>query len=364
LKKFKIAVYAISKNEEQFVDRWVDSMQEADEIYVSDTGSTDNTVKKLKDRGVIVNKINIKPWRFDKARNASLNFINKNVDICVCTDLDEILQPGWRKKVEKAWKNNQITRLKYMYTWSFNPDGTPGRHFVYSKIHKRNDYKWTHPVHEILEYTGKDQEEYAFDETIQLDHYPDPTKSRGQYLDLLIMAAKEDPNDDRNMHYLGREYMFYKKWDECIETLNKHLEMPKSTWNDERAASMRYISRAYLNKNNYSEATKWLYRAIIEASHLREPYIEMAQLAYLSKDWAKVYHMVEEALKIKEKSLTYLNEPYSWDHTIYDLGALACYYLGMYSKSYDFALEALKFSDDERLVKNLEIIEKKFKSLK
>ena len=45
----KICVYAICKNEEKFVERWVNSMKEADNIYVLDTGSTDNTVKKLKD---------------------------------------------------------------------------------------------------------------------------------------------------------------------------------------------------------------------------------------------------------------------------------------------------------------------------
>ena len=48
----KVCVYAICKNEELFVDRWVDSMQEADEIYVLDTGSTDQTVEKLRKRGV------------------------------------------------------------------------------------------------------------------------------------------------------------------------------------------------------------------------------------------------------------------------------------------------------------------------
>ena len=30
--KYKVYVYAISKNEEKFVDRWVNSMQEADGI--------------------------------------------------------------------------------------------------------------------------------------------------------------------------------------------------------------------------------------------------------------------------------------------------------------------------------------------
>ena len=34
MSKYKIIVYAISKNEEKFVDRWAKSMAEADGIYV------------------------------------------------------------------------------------------------------------------------------------------------------------------------------------------------------------------------------------------------------------------------------------------------------------------------------------------
>ena len=98
----KICVYAISKNEEKYVSRWVKSMKEADEIYVLDTGSTDNTVNKLQELGVNVTQKIITPWRFDIARNESLNLVPKNTDICVCTDLDEVFEPGWRKKLEQA----------------------------------------------------------------------------------------------------------------------------------------------------------------------------------------------------------------------------------------------------------------------
>ena len=65
----KIVVYAISKNEAKFVDRWYNSMKEADEIYVLDTGSTDETVSKLNKLGVIIKTEIINPWRFDVARN-------------------------------------------------------------------------------------------------------------------------------------------------------------------------------------------------------------------------------------------------------------------------------------------------------
>ena len=48
MSKYKISVYAITKNEEKNVDKWIDSMKEADEIVVLDTGSSDATVERLK----------------------------------------------------------------------------------------------------------------------------------------------------------------------------------------------------------------------------------------------------------------------------------------------------------------------------
>jgi glycosyltransferase involved in cell wall biosynthesis len=354
--KLKVAVYAITKNEEKFVDRWLDSMAEGDLVVVTDTGSTDETVEKLRSRGATVHQILLDPWRFDVARNISLQFVPKDVDVCVCTDLDEVLEPGWRAKLEAVWTPG-MTRMKYKYTWNFLPDGSRGRTFWYEKIHRREGFRWTHPVHEILSYYGDDPDVYGWEQEIQLNHHPDPTKSRGQYLPLLELSVKENPEDDRNMHYLGREYMYYGKWDNCIETLMKHLELPRSQWKDERCASMRYIARAYKAKNELTEARSWLYRAIAEAPYLREPYAEMAQLAYASRDWPTLYHMVEEALRIQERSMTYMTETFAWDFSLYDFGALSCYELGMFEKALSYAKTAVEMApDDKRLARNLELI--------
>lgn len=247
-----------------------------------------------------------------------------------------------------------------MYTWSFNPDGSRGVTFWYEKIHRRHGFRWTHPVHEILQYYGPDPDIYAWEPTIQLNHYPDLAKSRSNYLPLLELSVAEDPDDDRNMHYLGREYMYYGMWDKCIETLKKHLQMPKAQWKDERCASMRFIAAAYREKGKYEETARWLYRAIAEAPYLREPYVELAQFAYLEQDWPTVYLMAEEALRISEKPASYINEAYAWDATIYDLGAVSCYNLGLLNKSYEWAKMAAEMSpDDERLHKNVKIIQSK-----
>jgi glycosyltransferase involved in cell wall biosynthesis len=137
----KIAVYAISKNEEQFVKRFCESAKEADIVLIADTGSTDNTVQLAKECGAQVYTIGINPWRFDKARDTALALIPMDVDVCVSLDLDEELQPGWREEIERVWKED-TTRLRYKFDWG------AGIAFFYEKIHHRKGYHWHHPCHE------------------------------------------------------------------------------------------------------------------------------------------------------------------------------------------------------------------------
>jgi len=98
--------------------------------------------------------------------------------------------------------------------------------------------------------------------------------------ELAKLRKPEEPEDDRNTHYLGREYMYRGRWDDCIRTLKRHLTMPSATWRDERAASMRYIAKSYLNKGERAQARDWYLRAIAEAPHLREPYMDLALALY------------------------------------------------------------------------------------
>lgn len=361
MNKYKVVVYAISKNEEKFVERWVDSMKEADEIFVLDTGSTDNTVLELKKRNVNVKVEKIEPWRFDVARNMSLAFVPNDTDICICTDLDEVLELGWRNKLEEIWKDD-TTRLRYNYNWSFDEYGKPAVNFYIEKIHTRNNYKWTHPVHEVLTYIGNDKEKFITTDEITVNHYPDPSKSRGSYLPLLELSVEEEPNDDRNMHYLGREYMFHGRWNECIDTLIRHLNLPSATWKDERAASMRFIARSYKYLKRYDEARMWLNKAINEAPYLRDAYVEMALLEYQLENYIDVEKYSLEALKITSHAKSYINEPFSWDHTVYDLLSLSTFYQGRMKESLEYINKALEISpNDERLLKNKKIIISLFK---
>ncbi len=366
MNKYKVCVYAICKNEASFVDKWIDSMQEADEIIVTDTGSTDNTVEKLKERGATVYVDVISPWRFDVARNVSLEHVPEDADICVCTDLDEIFNVGWRKQLEQAWAQSEekvkteVTRTgRYLYNWSLKKDGTPDVQFTYFKIHERQGFRWSYPIHECISYVGTLPLEQVFIDGMVLNHYPDPTKSRGSYLGLLEMAVAENPIDDRMTYYLGREYMYTAQWEKCIGTLKRHLMLPTARWNEERCASMRWIAFAYNKLGKKEEAYSYYYKAIAEAPYLRDPYVEFARAAYEKSDWVTVFFAAEEALKIKNKSTTYVNMGYSWDYTPNDLASLACYHLKMYERALLHVEKALELlPDDKRLLSNKTFIEK------
>ena len=160
MNKYKVCVYAIAKNEEKFVKRWYESIKEADEVYVLDTGSTDNTKELLEELGAHVKQIIFDPFRFDVARNESLSLVPDNTDICICCDLDEVFEPGWR-----------------------------------------NGYIWKHPVHEVLYPIKEFKEHKITTDEITVNHYPDNEKNRGSYLPLLELSIKEEPENDRNMHY-------------------------------------------------------------------------------------------------------------------------------------------------------------------
>ena len=71
-----------------------------------------------------------------------------DVDLCVCTDLDEVFETGWRKKLEESYDGS--TRVRYNYNWSLDEYNKPLVNFYIEKIHIRKGYKWTHPVHEVL----------------------------------------------------------------------------------------------------------------------------------------------------------------------------------------------------------------------
>ena len=341
----KVAIYTIAKNEANFVTRWADSCRDADYRLILDTGSTDGTQDVADNLGIVVYDAAVIPWRFDDARNTALSLLPADIDYCIALDMDEVLQPGWRDHLEMM-HDQQVTRPRYKYTWSWKENGEPDLQYGGDKIHARHGYRWKHPVHETLTPTIIEKQGWC---DLEIHHFPDHTKSRAQYADLLALAVREAPEDDRVGFYWARELFYAGRHEEAIVEFNRYLKLPTATWAPERAAAYRFLAKC-----DPSMRDTWLRCAIAEAPNRREAWVDLAQHYYDCQEWHGCYGAAVSALSIKNKPLEYLCESFAWGALPHDLAAIASHNLGINQEAARHGSDALVLDpENDRLKANL-----------
>ena len=369
----KICIYAICKNEKQFVEKWLESMSEADYIAVLDTGSTDGTYELLQDfakneyRGkLILDQKIITPWRFDKARNESLKLVPKDTTIYFCTDLDELLDSGWSQPLKENWVDGFHERCGYKYAWShLEDDITPRRIFYYDKIHSK-DWEWEYPVHETLHYIGSNQtikDSFYYNtlnlfDKIYLHHHADPYKSRSNYLPLLELRVQEAPNDCSGKIYLAHEYFYRGKYENSIATLynilNEHSNISTSL---EKANYYLFLGDNYKALEDFEESERMYLKAIDEDPTYREPYLNLAVILINKQSYTSAVKVLKDALNKTYRHYSWLERDTSWSYELYDLLSLASYYRGDKKDALAYAAKAAhECPNSDRLIDNVNII--------
>ena len=350
----KIAVYAIALNEADFAVRFMEACADADCVVVADTGSTDGTPDLLRQHGAIVHDVRITPWRFDDARNAALALVPDDVDVCVAMDLDEMLAPGWREVLERGWAPG-TTRARYTLVYSHQPDGSPGITFLNERIHARRGFRWRHACHEAL-YSDRTADQFVTLADLRVDHWPDMAKSRSSYLELLKVAAAEEPHSPRMAHYLAREYSFAGLHEEAISEYERYLGFTQNPFIPERVASFVKMATCAIALGR--DPVPFYFRALAEAHHAREPWLGLAEHYYREAAWPECYAAALRGLAVVAPSSGYPTDPHYWGALGDDLAALAAWNLGLRDAALRHAQRAAQLAPwDERLHANVRFME-------
>lgn len=342
----KIAAYGIALNEEKHAARWAETTKGADIRVVCDTGSTDRTVEILREHGVIVHEISVKPWRFDVARNAALSLVPGDIDICLSLDMDELVDDDFFDKVKEHWKpgaNKGWCEFDTGYVW------------LATRLHARHGIYWKYPIHEVF---GPSMDTDIVSCTIpsMMRHKPDNSKSRGQYLPMLIAASKEMGKDHRIFTYLCREYYFYKHWEMVVKTAETLLSF-STDWNVERAAACRWASEALRSLGRHDEALIWAKRSI-ELDRCGESYYEVINCHYAVGNWQGILD-VAPLVDACAQATHYLAVASIWKWQLHDMRALAYHYLGNNEEAIKYGQLALDGNPtDPRLLKNMDFYSK------
>lgn len=368
-----IWVYAICKNEAPRLEKWLRRMSEADGVCVLDTGSTDGSAEILRRAAAdpeyrlrvefaayehwrtleeydALRRMGAGPWRFDEARNRSLDMVPEEAELCLCVDIDEMMEPGWRRVLEDNWAPG-CSRGAYKYIWNHDETGAPGIVFEADKLHSRQGYRWVCPVHEVLQAEGPERRCEL--PGLVVEHFADEGKSRGEYLPLLRLAARERPEDGRTLLYLGRECWFHNLRDEAESRLRAYLERP-GQWRPERAYAMSILAEL----SQGAERLNWLYRGAFEAPEHRRCLYQLALDACRRQEWAELAALCEAMERISVRPGTYVEEPEAWGAGYHDLWALALWYTGDPGRARDEAAAALELRPgDERIRNNIALME-------
>ena len=347
----KIAVYTIALNEEKHVDRWFQSAKDADLLLIADTGSSDGTKQVAKTLGIKVYDIRVTPWRFDVARNKSLDLIPEDYDLCIQLDMDEVLLPGWRNKLEQAWNSGNKWPI-YREITARNSDGSVLNFYHHFRIHPRQGVIWKYPIHEIVALKEGFQYHREFVD-VEIEHLQDPNKSRSSYLHLLELAVMGMPHDWRMHHYLTREYWYRKDWQNLLLSSINAMKIYNG-WDVERASTCIWASEAAYNLGYKDWSVEWAERATKEAPDFYEAWHWHSHICHLLELWQECFHSASKIL-ILEKHTHHLVKPEIWKWWGYDLLALSAHYLGKNNIAILYGSKAVQGSpNDVRLQKNLE----------
>ena len=363
----KLCAYTICKNEIKHVKKWIEGLQnEVDYICVLDTGSTDGTFELLQSYpNVISAQKEVKPWRFDVARNEAMKLIPDDADVAMTVDLDEVYRPGFRAAIEKAFNEGYNLISGYKVTFEDEKQvSNVGEELSLPIVADIKNWHWEYPVHEYPRYYDESKLKEIILEDVICDHRPDSSKSRSQYIDILKnWYESQDPPEAI-----------------CVEKYT--VELWSRGFHDESyRITMESIDKC-INHNDYTGKLT-LYRNALNAAILCRNYgnndkihhyFEMAEssgiftralFACEAEIEANVFHNYEKAIKAALRALEITNihdKPYIEDRNLFFTGNiehdLAFYYynLGKYEESVKYEQIALdKNPDDEERQRNLEL---------
>ena len=374
--RLKIFIYTAAKNEEKFVDTWANACggsDGADGLYVLDTGSTDRTVAKLRERGVTVKEETFRPWktldeyrtivaggdqpwRFDAARNLNLDMLPDDADVCYQVDMDEQPVKGFRKIIEAHWRRGESTQLTYLHGWKMDGDRAIFP-IHYNKVHARHTHTWQKPIHEILCINPGVRESVPHYNGLLTRHYPETKPERAQYLHMLELSCAEFPEDPVDRFYYCRELTWNNRPDDVIRVGQEFLALPRSTHGLQRSVACVYIADAYGAKKDLQRQEQWLLKACGEEPAQREGWYALAKFYRERGRNLDGYVAAKRALEVTQHSGTYLRSEEAWGAGPHDEAAITGWYSGFKSEAIAHGWEALRQNPhSEHLVNNYSLM--------
>jgi len=266
----KIIVSMIVKNEEAHLQKCLESIKDADDIIIVDTGSTDKTIE-------IANRYTKRvytdyKWRdnFAEARNYALSKIPVSKNTWVLSiDADEYLEPNGIEKIRQRIVNEKKDIVEILMT-----DSSNGNVFYYPRLFRRkSEIHWVGAVHNYLNVADDNKSDIMIVFEYSSAHKKDPDRA-------LRILKKEVMRDDklvREKFYLGCGIMYRKDWTASIYWFEKYLKV--AWWGPEWSYAYYLLAKCYNNISEWDKARDNCLQALKINANFKEPIKLLAELS-------------------------------------------------------------------------------------
>ena len=263
----KLSVAMIVKNESAMLKDCLESVKDADEIVVVDTGSEDNTVdiaKSYTDKVFTDYK-----WEdhFAKARNHAISKCTG--DWILSIDADDRLAPGGIQKIRDMIAKHP---MEYSFGIEFREQTGCSRHTIPYLYRRCKEVFFKGAAHNYLSIPSTKN----VDTYITYGYSPAHKKDPNRTLRILTKAVNEDRTKPREMYYLAREYRYRNDWITALYWTNEYLKI--ATWNQEKADAYLMKAHSLWHLQRGEEARSACLEAIKINTNFKEALLLMAHM--------------------------------------------------------------------------------------
>jgi glycosyltransferase involved in cell wall biosynthesis len=374
------SIVLICRNESRTIPRLLASLKEFQQrggkVILVDTGSTDDSASIARNLGVEVHEVGerflftidkdlakeingrfifgeeqplVKEgdrlFDYAKARNFAASL--SPTDMVAMPDCDEEYTRFDLDAVQ-AKINEGVGQLEYEFVFAHDEHGNEIVKFRHCKFYNRTQLHWVGVVHEVL--AGTATRAYLPPEIIKLEHWQQPSDHRRRYLTGLALDCFQNPNNDRNSHYLAREMLYTGRYKSAYQEFERHIAM--NGWFTEATQSVLFQGECAFYLGNEDLAVKKWHEAIARDSSRREPWMRLAHHFHKKDDKQRAAAYAMAATTIPWSDF-YANNANHYRHEPHEILYWALWWLGdrkgsfqHWQKARDFFPENEKYRRD------------------
>lgn len=269
MKRPTITLAAIMKNEAHNIPQFLKSVEGCfDEIILTDTGSTDDSVKIAESLGA---KVKHFTWCDDFAAARNFSFEDIKTDYVCWMDLDDVLEnpQGFINFRNDAMGLGDYWLASYHY--SSDANGKALCTFARERVFRvSKNYKWNYFVHEGV--IPKEGTKMQFSSVWAVRHKrteKDALQDRSRNLSLFTVPGRV--LDTRMTYYYGKELFECGKPAEAIPHLGSALKDVNMQMHD-RLLAMQYLCYCYIQTNQLEQAVQIAHQGTVLAPQRAEFY--------------------------------------------------------------------------------------------